>query len=119
MDDDQLRKLAHTRPGYATYPDSAPGSPSWWRRPVPGTTPGRPATRRDVATWRPARPGDTPEHGPVQPVDAPADELAEVAAAITEAAATGKAVWLPGGRGYVEPARRRWWHRITRRRAAR
>ena len=25
------RRTAATRPGYATYPQTAPGSPSWWR----------------------------------------------------------------------------------------
>lgn len=43
MDDDQLRAVAATRPGYATYPDTRPGSPSWWRRPVDGAPPRRPA----------------------------------------------------------------------------
>ncbi|MER7164517.1 hypothetical protein ABT336_00340 [Micromonospora sp. NPDC000207] len=35
MDDAQLRRVAATRPGYATYPETAPGSPSWWDRPTP------------------------------------------------------------------------------------
>lgn len=39
MDDNQLRATAATRPGYATYPATRPGSPSWWLREVPGTEP--------------------------------------------------------------------------------
>ncbi|WP_431976158.1 hypothetical protein [Micromonospora haikouensis] len=50
MDDDQLRAVAATRPGYATYPDTRPGSPSWWRRPMPDRpTPARTITREDLA----------------------------------------------------------------------
>ncbi|MEU4781049.1 hypothetical protein [Micromonospora sp. NPDC023633] len=49
MDDEQLRAVAATRPGYATYPDTRPGSPSWWRRDVPGTQP-RPTTGPTRAT---------------------------------------------------------------------
>ncbi|MFI6819746.1 hypothetical protein ACIBJE_02190 [Micromonospora sp. NPDC050187] len=33
MDLDRLRRAADTRPGYATYPSTEPGSPSWWSRP--------------------------------------------------------------------------------------
>lgn len=36
MDRERLRQVAATRPGYATYPDTAPGSPSWWQRPTHG-----------------------------------------------------------------------------------
>ncbi|KXK63373.1 hypothetical protein AWW66_03405 [Micromonospora rosaria] len=36
MDDDQLRRIAAGRPGYATYADTRPGNPSWWLRDVPG-----------------------------------------------------------------------------------
>ena len=42
MDREQLRKVAASRPGYATYPETPPGDPSWWRRPLGSDTP--PAT---------------------------------------------------------------------------
>ncbi|MEU6387681.1 hypothetical protein ABZ847_29460 [Streptomyces bauhiniae] len=99
-DDDQLRKLAHTRPGYATYPDSAPGTPSWWLRhghPHPTRTL-RPddclIVAREGAGLMCARPNH--EHSPAA---RPAP---------------------PTPTGFITlvepPARRRWWHRITRRR---
>lgn len=31
-DDHAWRATAATRPGYATWPDTRPGDPSWWRR---------------------------------------------------------------------------------------
>lgn len=103
---DELRRTADTRPGYATYPDSRPGSPSWWRRPVDGVPPGRPHPGPvSFADWLVARHG-TPM---VEALDDARDryeaEKAEVRASDFRTV-------------YVEPEpRRRWWHRITRRRA--
>ncbi|SCL32081.1 hypothetical protein GA0070616_4384 [Micromonospora nigra] len=51
MTDEQLRRVAATRPGFATYPTSRPGTPSWWRRSVDGVPPGRTVTGRDVARY--------------------------------------------------------------------
>ncbi|MFI2663710.1 hypothetical protein [Micromonospora carbonacea] len=53
MDDNQLRAVAATRPGYATYPDTRPGSPSWWRRDIPGA-PARQDTPPPVVLAGPA-----------------------------------------------------------------
>ncbi|MEU4588767.1 hypothetical protein [Micromonospora aurantiaca (nom. illeg.)] len=63
------RAAAASCPGYATYPDTPPGDPSWWRR-----TPSRPAT----GTWRPASFATT-DPGPRRPErdTSPADDLTE------------------------------------------
>lgn len=69
MDDQQLRALAATRPGYATYPNSRPGSPSWWRHPLPDGTTGRPPTGRDVARFTEQHLGVTVTPWQVQVLD--------------------------------------------------
>lgn len=139
MTDDQLRATADTRPGYATYPDTPPGSPCWWTRhgdrpPRRTAPPARPWTGPDqMLRDRPAPIPAGPQlatggiiHGPtgdqmplphgigcllpnVTPLDP--DQLRQ---AITEAIATGKPAVL-GERVRIEPAPRRWWHRYTRR----
>lgn len=55
--DDAWRAAAASCPGYATYPDTPPGDPSWWRRTGTGTAPWRPAafTTTDPGPRRPER----------------------------------------------------------------
>ena len=109
---DELRALADTRPGYATYPNSKAGSPNWWAR-HGQQPPARPAPA--------ARPWTGPQplmsFGPpmiLAPVDERDDELVaaeNLRARYIEAATTGEPVWLLGD---TAPEPRRWWHRITR-----
>ncbi|MEU2699562.1 hypothetical protein [Micromonospora aurantiaca (nom. illeg.)] len=76
-DDATWRAAAASCPGYATYPDTPPGDPSWWRR--TGTAPWRPAAFTttdpgpldDPATTPPARRVPTdPFRAPETPADA-------------------------------------------------
>jgi len=53
------RDIALTRPGYATYPDTAPGTPSWWARqgtPPPAVSWAHQPDPRPLADIPPARP---------------------------------------------------------------
>lgn len=94
MDRDRLRWVANTRPGYATWPDTRPGSPHWQRTRQPGPCTwvlrhgaGLLCIRSDHQHCAPA--------GTVLLAAQPAPAPRPVAAA-------------------APPARRRWWHRITR-----
>lgn len=133
MDLERLRRVAATRPGYATYPKTEPGSPSWWRRPLPG--------QKLVAEAVDAVPGPmaTPPAPPPPPsvVPAPAPSLCElvaldgiglVCASPDHQHDPGRLVRLdpvpapkppPADKAWLrtepEPEPRRWWHRLTRR----
>jgi hypothetical protein len=101
VDHDRLRAIAATRPGYATYPDTRPGSPYWLRPRQPSP-----------CTWA-VRPGagllcvraDHQHHDQAVTAVAPA-------AAVVEAPASAAVT-------AVAPPRRRWWQWLTRRRADR
>ncbi|ROT29677.1 hypothetical protein [Micromonospora sp. HM5-17] len=57
--DARWRDIALTRPGYATYPDTAPGTPSWWARqgtPPPAVSWAHRPDPRPLADIRPGRP---------------------------------------------------------------
>lgn len=120
---DELRRTADTRPGYATWPDSKPGSPSWWARH------GQQPPARPVP---PARPWTGPEplmsFGPpmiLAPVDEHDDEQERAAAADEQrvaaelAADRQRIADLRAEIGKIldpkpAPEPRRWWHWITR-----
>ncbi|AXH88782.1 hypothetical protein [Micromonospora aurantiaca] len=77
--DTAWRAAAASCPGYATYPDTPPGDPSWWRRTGTGTAPWRPAafTTTDpdpldgpATTPPPRRVPTDPFRAPETPADA-------------------------------------------------
>lgn len=138
--DDQLRATADTRPGYATYPDTPPGSPCWWARhgdhpprrpapePRPWTGPDQMLRDRPAPTAGPPPLPERIDDGtkPLPPIPDSAyppdamplpdpDRSERLRQAITQAIATGKPVDLADGSARIEPAPRRWWHRWTRR----
>lgn len=126
------RATAHTRPGYATYPNTPAGDPSWWRRSSPSIAPecstSHPQLHADcdgcgcschrppaVVAGPPPADGETcvkwcgfchlgPEPQPERTSDGPG-----LLPPIPDSAYPPDAVDLP-----AEP-RRRWWHRYTRR----
>jgi hypothetical protein len=110
---DELRHLADTRPGYATYPTSKPGSPSWWQR-HGQQPPARPTP--DRRPWTGPQP--LMSFGPpmiLAPVDEQDDEqdADELRAAIADLGLADRVVKVgPDVTTVHEP--RRWWHRITR-----
>ncbi|WP_416902738.1 hypothetical protein [Micromonospora echinospora] len=97
MDHDQLRRVAATRPGYATYDDTRPGNPHWLRRqPSPCTWADRPGT--GLLCVRADHQHGTPP-------------TAEPSAPVTEPAVDEHQADTVAG---TPPSRRRWWHRLTR-----
>lgn len=139
MDRDRLRAIADTRPGYATYPKTEQGSPSWWRRPLPGqqlVTEAVDAIPAPVAT--PPAPPPPPAGVPAAVVEQhtwTTDDVERVCKALGTPIQPWQSLLLrqlfaepPSSARLHErhahitltPApRRRWWHRFTRRRAAR
>jgi hypothetical protein len=97
VDRDQLRRVAATRAGYATYPDTRPGSPYWQRTRQPGP-----------CTW-----ADRPGAGLVC-VRADHRHHGQAVAATTPAPVTAVALAEHLTAAMAEtPPRRRWWHRLA------
>lgn len=95
MDRDHLRRVADTRPGYATYPDTRPGSPHWLRPRQPGP-----------CTW-----ADRPGAGLicVRADHRHNDQVVAVPAAVEQA--TPRPATAPTAAA-ATPSRR-WWHRLA------
>lgn len=110
------RAAADSRPGFVTYPGTAAGDPSWWRRGGPVLPPGpvrlddvgpAPVDGERCAKWCSychLDPEPAPDNGPIAedfgPVPAPPHPaLVELSRLMREPL----------------PPRRRWWHRLTRR----
>lgn len=134
-DDDHVwRETAESRPGYATWPDTAPGSPSWWLRHAVGvqTVDGRLYAPQDVTLVFPDPPpvdGETCKQWCGYCHLAPDPEPAR-AAMDTAFPRPHTAEWLARAaaddgpatpddpaelRARIKPPRRRWLHRYTRR----
>jgi hypothetical protein len=114
---DRLRTVAATRPGYATYPTTAPGSPSWWSRPG----------EECVLVVRPGLGlvcvHDDHEHPQTWP--APIIPTARTAAPVAADDQNGRPGEIRADRlgealaAALSTPRRRWWHRFAPRRADR
>lgn len=66
--DARWRAISLTRPGYATWPDTAPGTPSWWAR-HPAVPPPSPSWARSVDRPRPV--GQIAADPPLPPITGP------------------------------------------------
>jgi len=112
-DDHAWRQAAQSRPGYATWPNSTPGSPSWWLREANPTL-GIPVDPRVLAH---AADGPPPADGErcakwcgfCDLTAVTAEERAAMDTAFVDAGP------VPEPPRPEPPVRRRWWHRYTRR----
>jgi hypothetical protein len=89
----RLRLVADTRPGYATYPDTPPGSPRWPRQPEP-------------CTWA------LREGAGLVCLRADHQHCAPTGSVVLTAVAAPD----PQPTGFITtavPPARRWWHRLT------
>lgn len=119
------RATADTRPGYATYPTTPPGNPSWWRGqpPTPTTADAagpQPSDHDRCTKWCGFCHLGTGEPVEDRTAEQPAllvtfshpvtlDEVAELRDRFT---ANGRPVHITAS---LNVTRRRWWHRYTRR----